>query len=363
MGICTREVMKFRWILLILFILIFTLQSKNILSFAGIEIGAYFGFKELDKNSSGYIERDEWSQGMFSLLDFNRDNLGSKQELKELIREFSREFSWENELSDRYSYPRQLKKGSFQSTIMNTSVGYYIYIPDAYQEQPQKRFRTIYYLHGGRPGNEAREAFISNFIHEIFKDRSIDPAIYIFVNGGELSHYNSDELKSYGEDIFINELIPHIDREYRTISDRQGRGLEGFSQGGRAATRYMFKYPYLFGTVVAGGGSYSIEKLIREDDGFEDDPRDNKDNIFYVGSGNDAWSLAEQHKYSTNVSPKLMLWTGLDDMNYSSIEEYHSFLEKLEIGHEFLTIEDVDHNSLVFYEKEGESLVKFHIGY
>ena len=205
----------------------------------GVELGVYFGFKELDKNSSGFIEREEWSEGMFSLLDFDRDNLASKEEFREFIKEFSKEFSWENELNNKYIFPSQLKKGSFESALMNTSIGYYIYIPDAYQEQPDKRFRTVYYLHGGRPGNEAREAFIAHYVHEVFKNSSIDPAIYVFVNGGELSHYNSDELDSFGEDIFIKELIPHIDKVYRTIAKRQGRGLEGFSQGGRAATRYM----------------------------------------------------------------------------------------------------------------------------
>ena len=354
--------MKFRWILLILFLSILTFQSKNILTFVGVELGVYFGFKELDKNSSGFIEREEWSEGMFSLLDFDRDNLASKEEFREFIKEFSKEFSWENELNDKYIYPSQLKKGSFQSTLMNTSIGYYIYIPDAYQEKPEKRFRTVYYLHGGRPGNEAREAFISHYVHEVFKNPSIDPAIYIFVNGGELSHYNSDELNLYGEDVFIKELIPHIDKVYRTIAKRQGRGLEGFSQGGRAATRYMFKYPDLFGTVSAGGGSYTIEKLIKESQGFEDDPRDDKETIYYVGMGNDAWSLAEQHKSSQNVTPKLMLWSGTEDMNYKSVEEYQSFLEKLKIEHKLLSIEGVDHNSSVFYEKAGTSLAKFHIG-
>ena len=354
--------MKFRWILLILFLSILTFQSKNILTFVGVELGVYFGFKELDKNSSGFIEREEWSEGMFSLLDFDRDNLASKEEFREFIKEFSKEFSWENELNDKYIYPRQLKKGSFQSTLMNTSIGYYIYIPDAYQEKPEKRFRTVYYLHGGRPGNEAREAFISHYVHEVFKNPSIDPAIYIFVNGGELSHYNSDELNSYGEDVFIKELIPHIDKVYRTIAKRQGRGLEGFSQGGRAATRHMFKYPDLFGTVSAGGGSYTIEKLIKESKGFEDDPRDDKETIYYVGMGNDAWSLAEQHKSSQNVTPKLMLWSGTEDMNYKSVEEYQSFLEKLKIEHKLLSIEGVDHNSSVFYKKAGTSLAKFHIG-
>src|SRR4051812_39755127 len=45
---------------------------------------------------------------------------------------------------------------------------------------------------------------------------------------------------------FIKELIPHIDKNYRTIASRKGRAVEGFSQGGRGAARYMFKYPKLY---------------------------------------------------------------------------------------------------------------------
>jgi enterochelin esterase-like enzyme len=34
-----------------------------------------------------------------------------------------------------------------------------------------------------------------------------------------------------GCDVFVKELIPHIDSTYRTIAKRSGRGIEGFSQG------------------------------------------------------------------------------------------------------------------------------------
>ena len=110
---------------------------------------------------------------------------------------------------------------------MNIPVGYYIYIPDSYLIDSEKRFRTVYYLHGGRPGNEARSVYISKFLERNFTQTSLDPALYIFVNGGELSHYDSEEKNSFGEKVFIKELIPHIDKEYRTIAKRHARGLEG----------------------------------------------------------------------------------------------------------------------------------------
>ena len=352
--------MRLGWILVSIFFLVVLVQSKNILTFIGVELGVYFSFQEQDKNSNGTIEREEWAKGIFSLVDSNRNDLISKSELREFIRGYSRDFSWVNEVNEKFDLPAQLKKGTFTSASMNLPVGYYIYIPDIYFENPNRRFRSVYYLHGGRPGNEARSVYLSNFLEDIMSDTSIEPALYIFVNGGELSHYNSKEKNSFGEDIFINELIPFIDKEYRTISTRNARGLEGFSQGGRGATRYMFKYPELFGTVAAGGASYMMEKLIQDNKGIEDDPRDNDEAIYYVGEGNDAWSLAKIHVDSGKRTPKLLLWSGKEDMNFKSIEEYSSYLEKLSIEHDFLAIDGIDHNPFLFYETAGERLIRFH---
>ena len=243
---------------------------------------------------------------------------------------------------------------------MDREVGYYIYIPDSYHQDLEKKFRTVYYLHGGRPGNESRSVIITNVIHDLLSNSEIDPALYVFVNGGELSHYNSKEKHSYGEDIFIKELIPHIDNTYRTLASRSGRGLEGFSQGGRGATRYMFKYPEIFSTVAAGGGSYEIEKLIQQNNGYEDDPRGDDENVYFVGEGNDAWSLAKKFTETGAAYPDLLIWSGTEDPNYPSIEIYMNYLDKLDIEYDSLIVKGVDHNPFIFYEESGEELIRFH---
>tara|TARA_B100000965_G_scaffold138563_1_gene115337 strand:- start:613 stop:1692 length:1080 start_codon:yes stop_codon:yes gene_type:complete len=353
--------MKIKWIVLSLFLVIFIFQSKNIVSFVATEYAVY-KIKELDTNSDGFINKEEWPGLGFSLLDFNGDSIATDNELRAFIKEYSKEFSWQNSVNERFELPDQLKRGSFISDSMQIPVGYYIYIPDLYYQETQKNFRTVYYLHGGRPGNEARSVYISNYLHKIFQENPIEPALYIFVNGGALSHYNSEEKDSYGEDIFIKELIPHIDSSYRTINKKSARGLEGFSQGGRAATRYMFKYPELFGTISAGGGSYMVEKLIQSNNGFEDDPRDDSQEIHYVGKGNDAWSLAEEYTKLNTYIPKLLLWSGDLDPNLLSINEYKSYLVSLNINHSLYVIEDVDHNPFAVYANGGENLIRFHLG-
>jgi endo-1,4-beta-xylanase len=351
--------MSWKWISFVILCLVLLFQYKNISSFIAVEL-ALKGFKELDVSSDDVIDKSEWPGMGFSIVDMDRDNLVDDKEIRFFIREFSKEFSWINKVSDRINVPEQLIHSTFISPSMDREVGYYIYIPDSYHKDLKKKFRTVYYLHGGRPGNESRSVIITNAIHELLSNSEIDPALYVFVNGGELSHYNSKEKHSYGEDVFIKELIPHIDNTYRTIASRSGRGLEGFSQGGRGATRYMFKYPEIFSTVAAGGGSYEIEKLIQQNNGYEDDPRGEDENVYFVGEGNDAWSLAKKSTETGAAYPNLLIWSGTEDPNYPSIKIYMNYLDKLDIEYDSLIVKGVDHNPFIFYEQSGEELIRFH---
>ena len=351
--------MSWKWISFVILCLVLLFQYKNISSFIAVEL-ALKGFNELDVNSDDVIDKSEWPGMGFSIVDMDRDNLVDDKEIRFFIREFSKEFSWINKVSDRINVPEELIHSTFISASMDREVGYYIYIPNSYHKDLEKEFRTVYYLHGGRPGNESRSVIITNVIHELLSDSEIDPALYVFVNGGELSHYNSKEKHSYGEDVFIKELIPHIDNTYRTIASRSGRGLEGFSQGGRGATRYMFKYPEIFSTVAAGGASYEIEKLIQENSGYEDDPRGDDENVYFVGVGNDAWSLAKKFTEAGATYPDLLIWSGTEDPNYPSIEIYMNYLDQLDIEYDSLIVKGVDHNPFIFYEESGEELIRFH---
>ena len=144
-------------------------------------------------------------------------------------------FSWNNPpgkwtLKD---LPKNLQHASFVSLSMKIKVGYYIYLPDDY-DQNTKRYPVVYHLHGGRPGSEKKSISLSNDIDHAMKNRSIQPTIYVFPNGGPMSWYIYPQMKNgMAENILIQELIPHIDQTYRTIPTRKKRALQGFSQGGR----------------------------------------------------------------------------------------------------------------------------------
>ncbi len=58
------------------------------------------------------------------------------------------------------------------------------------------------------------------------------------------------------ESMLMNDLIPHIDENYRTVATRENRSVSGFSMGGGMALYYAVKYPGMFSSVTAYAGTY-----------------------------------------------------------------------------------------------------------
>lgn len=263
-------------------------------------------------------------------------------------------FKWVNPLPKNVNIPG-LRHATFVSPSMNQKVGYCIYLPTEYQSKTDDRFPVVYYLHGGRPGSETKSVSLCRDIHKVIESKDARPMIYVFVNGGAVSHYNYPDKNSMGEDVFVRELIPHIDRTYRTIADRSGRGLEGFSQGGRGTARIMFQYPQLFVSAAPGGGGFATEKRISESDGRE------SESLKFL-PGHNAYDRAR--KYAKNQTPKLniLIHVGTKGFNYENNLEYMKFLNSLGIEHRKLIVEGVPHSAKKIYEKKAKELVQFHAG-
>ena len=236
---------------------------------------------------------------------------------------------------------------------MGVEVGYCIYLPAQYAANKKKRFPVVYYLHGGRPGSEIKSVKLVPWIHAAMKEGRVAPALYVFVNGGPVSHYNMGKKGQMGEDVFIKELIPHVDATYRTIPGREGRGLEGFSQGGRGTARIMFRHPHLFVSAAPGGGGHATEKRISEEGGRESDK-------LIFAEGYNTWDLAR--KYALNPKPKLniLVHVGNKGFNYQNNLEWMEYLKQLKIPFDHLIILDAPHSATKIYEKKGLEIMRFH---
>ncbi len=163
----------------------------------------------------------------------------------------------------------------------NNVVGFNVYTPPSYNSSSQS-YPVIYILHGIL-GHEYN--YFSYFTNSTFFNSSsgslpgyidnglADEAIIVFVNGGALSFYQDWENDTtfgqeynYGpsssfplmsKSVIIEDVIPFIDANFRTIANRSGRAIEGFSMGGGGAIKLAFQHSDMFcSTIAYSGGTY-----------------------------------------------------------------------------------------------------------
>lgn len=268
-------------------------------------------------------------------------------------------FSWVSPLTNaewaKKILPTTVKHVTFKSPSMGIDVGYYIYLPPGY-ETGNDRYPVVYHLHGGRPGAENKAVRLANYVDKAQAAGKIQPTIYVFPNGGPVSWYDMPEMvNGMGESVFVNEVIPHIDATYRTWGTREGRALEGYSQGGRGTTRIMFKHPELFLSVAPGGSGYGPEKHIQENDGYE------SESLRFLPIGYNTWDLAKTFaERKDRPALNIMLWDGTKCFNYEFNLQYSAYLKGLGIEHEFLTIPNVPHTVTGSYDVKGDEVMGHH---
>jgi Putative esterase len=281
------------------------------------------------------------------------------QDAKKIKGAAEQPFAWvspaEGAAFSKKSLPATVKHATFKSASMDVDVGYYIFLPPGY-ETSQAKYPVVYHLHGGRPGGEYKAVQLASYVDKAIQKGTIKPTIYVFPNGGPVSWYDMPEIKlGMGESVFVKELVPHVDATYRTWGTREGRALEGYSQGGRGTTRIMFKYPELFLSVAPGGSGYGPEKLIQENNGYENDK------LRFLPLGYNAWDLAKAFAdRKDRPALNMLIWDGTKCFNYEHNKQFSDYLKELGIAHEFLSIPDVPHTATGSYDVSGDDIMRHH---
>jgi S-formylglutathione hydrolase FrmB len=98
----------------------------------------------------------------------------------------------------------------------------------------------------------------ARLIHE----RKLGPVIIVFPDcftafGGN-QYVNSSAVGRYA-DYLTRELVPFVDREFRTLAAREHRGVFGKSSGGYGALMHAMKYPRYWGAAASHSGDAGFE--------------------------------------------------------------------------------------------------------
>ncbi|MBK8023711.1 MAG: esterase family protein [Chloroflexi bacterium] len=158
----------------------------------------------------------------------------------------------------------QTLREQFFSTTLNRDVRYNIILPAGYDSSDQ-RYPVVYLLHG-RGDTGTAWLRVHDSLDAMIAAGEIPPVIAVLPDmpsSSRASYYVDSQYTGTlyesepVETAFMQDLIPHIDSTYRTMTEREGRLVGGYSMGGYGAIRLSMAYPDRFkGALVLSPAVY-----------------------------------------------------------------------------------------------------------
>jgi S-formylglutathione hydrolase FrmB len=133
----------------------------------------------------------------------------------------------------------------FHSNLINATLPYNVVLPVDYRTSKTSRYPVLYLLHG-LTGHYSDWLTRTNIADYASRYR----LIVVMPEGNDSWYVDAtpngvrpgDKYESY----VIQELLPDVDKRYRTIQSRYGRAIAGLSMGGYGAIKFGLKYPATF---------------------------------------------------------------------------------------------------------------------
>ena len=149
-----------------------------------------------------------------------------------------------------------------------------VWLPPQYDLNPGRRFPVLFDLAGftgsglGHIGWKNFSENIPERIARLVHEKKLPPVIVVlpdcFTALGGNQYINSSAIGRYA-DYLTRELVPFVDREFRTLASRDHRGCFGKSSGGYGAIVHGMKYPQVWGAVADHSGDAYFEFVYGHD--------------------------------------------------------------------------------------------------
>ncbi len=214
------------------------------------------------------------------------------------------------------------------SASMNKNIKTCVIVPDNYKKS-KKKFPVVYLLHGysGNYGTWVKS----------FKEVSQQVDRYGFIAIGVDGNYSSwyfdspiDPTFKY-ETYIIDELVPFIDKKYKTIASREGRAISGLSMGGHGALYLSLKHQDVFGAAGSMSGGVDIRPFSEK--------WDIKNRLGAITDFPENWeknTVVNLIELNQNNNLKLIIDCGVDDFFIDVNRELHQKMLALKIDHDYI---------------------------
>jgi S-formylglutathione hydrolase FrmB len=225
----------------------------------------------------------------------------------------------------------------FHSALVGKTLPYNVILPADYRVSTATRYPVIYLLHGwaGHYNDWVTRTNVADY--------AAPYRFIVVMPEGNDSWYTdsatvaSDKYESY----ILLELIPDVQRRYRTIESRYGRAIAGLSMGGYGAIKFGLKSPGTFAFAGSLSGALAATTWAEEDlkafrgingslmaaFGARDSSPRKANDIFEITRGLSASRAA--------ALPYFYFDCGTEDFFVGVNEQFAALLSEKKIAHEF----------------------------
>lgn len=157
----------------------------------------------------------------------------------------------------------------FPSKSTNTSRRAFVYTPPGYQNDRSRRYPVLYLQHGWGEDETAwtNQGRANLIMDNLIAEGKSKPFIIVMTYGmtnvitpraGGLRNF---DIKPF-QTVLLDELIPYIDANFRTIADQGHRAMGGLSMGGFETHTITLARPDVFSHyALLSGGIYTPEEI------------------------------------------------------------------------------------------------------
>jgi len=215
-----------------------------------------------------------------------------------------------------------------------------VYTPAEYESNPEKRYPVLYLQHGMSEDETgwAEQGKMNFIMDNLIASGSCKPMIVVMESGDIAMMLSSSkpprkEIKSeqmtremFGatfQSVFLNDLIPMIDKTFRTVPDSKHRAMAGLSWGGRQTFQIAFSNLDLFSYIgsFSGAGRVMENEFKTVYNGVFADPDlfNKKVKVLFIGIG------SEEGPGAKNMSD-LLRQNGINNIYFESPGTAHEWL-------------------------------------
>ncbi|NLX28875.1 MAG: esterase [Bacteroidales bacterium] len=206
---------------------------------------------------------------------------------------------------DYYRFNREIPHGQVRSIYYWSDINglerhINVYVPAEYEQNPEKKYPVLYLVHGwGEDENGwSNQGHMAHIMDGLIASGKAVPMIVVMPSGDIKT--NPDVRQASGDvtEIFAKNLVPYIDKTFRTFTDKEHRAMAGLSRGGFQTCMTVFNNMEMFAWMGTFSGFFvrGNEGVVNAFNGVFKDPQafDQQMKLLFISTGTEERNPKEQ---------------------------------------------------------------------